>query len=126
MQQKEQPQVVEDNPRFAELRDTLFRLNDAMRDRLMRLQAEEKAIFTRLRTGRLSLDAKRVDAYKLADRIPARSLRMNIRIHQRNLLYFNMRRRQLHGALTKLGADPAALEDQWRQSKGHRPSDTAS
>jgi hypothetical protein len=100
--------------RISELRETLFRLNDAMQQRLGGLEQLETLIVGKLASGNLSLNVKAVEAYKLADRILAKSMRLNIRIYQRNILYFNLRRRQLQEKLAAFGFSAEDLDREWR------------
>ena len=114
---KDTPSESEHTDRISELRTTLIRLNEALEDCLGRLNCWENVVVDRLVRGELSLDAKRVDGYKLADRILNRSLKMNVRIHQRNLLYFSIRRRQLRRDLAAYGVDPDEVEREWLASR---------
>jgi hypothetical protein len=99
--------------RITELTAALFSLNDALFERLGQVGSVEKALMDRLLSGDLSLNPKAVDGYKLADRTLARSLRVNIRIHQRSALYLSMRKRAITELLESLGADPNSLEREW-------------
>ena len=109
--------------RISELRETLFRLNDAMVQRLGNLDQQESLLIDRLLSGNLSLNAKAVEAYKLADRIFAKSLRLNVRIHQRNILYFNLRRRQLQEKLAAFGFSAEDLDREWRAKATEQTAD---
>ena len=111
------------NLRISELRETLFRLNDAMVQRLGNLDQQESLLINRLVSGNLSLNAKAVEAYKLADRIFAKSLRLNVRIHQRNILYFNLRRRQLQEKLAAFGFSAEELDREWRAKATEQTAD---
>jgi hypothetical protein len=100
--------------RISELRETLFRLNDAMQQRMRYLEHLESLVVEKLASGNLSLNVKAVEAYKLADRILAKSMRLNIRIYQRNILYFTLRRRQLLDKLAAFGVSAEELDREWR------------
>ena len=111
------------NLRISELRETLFRLNDAMQQRLGGLEQLEALLIGKLTSGNLSLNAKAVEAYKLADRILAKSMRLNIRIYQRNILYFNLRRRQLQEKLAAFGFSAEELDREWRAKASAQKAD---
>lgn len=107
--------VTDDNlsPRIKELKEVLFRLNDAMHDRILSLQKVQDSIVHRVLTGQQSMNPKVVENYKLADRTLARSLKLNIRIHQRNILYFKIRRRQLERDFAAAGAKMKDFDALW-------------
>jgi hypothetical protein len=110
--------------RLDELRTTFVRLNAAIRERLEELGRAEQDILDRVLNGHMSMNAQKVDGYKLADGMLARSMRLNVRINQRSLLYFNIRRRQLRRTLASLGADAEALEREWHATQA--PTDEVS
>jgi hypothetical protein len=94
-----------------------------MVQRLGNLDQQESLLINRLVSGNLSLNAKAVEAYKLADRIFAKSLRLNVRIHQRNILYFNLRRRQLQEKLAAFGFSAEELDREWRAKATEQTAD---
>ena len=99
--------------RISELKGVLFRLNDAMHDRYIVLETVQNSIANRILSGQQSMNPKVVENYKLADRILARSLKVNVRIYQRNILYFKMRRRQIETDLKQLGITLHDFDAEW-------------
>lgn len=103
------------NARREELRAVVFALNDAFCERVQGLVGAEKRIVRLLVGKKISLNPKLVAAHMLASRTPVRSLKLDIRLHQRSILYFKSRRRSLEPALEAVGLSLAELDAEWEE-----------
>lgn len=103
--------------RVSEIREFVFCLNDELEKRLADLGLVENSIVRRVVSGQMSMNADKVPAYRLADRILARSLRLNVRLYQRNILYFSIRRRFVDKELRALGLSLEEIDREWWESR---------
>lgn len=101
--------------RREELRTLIFAINDAFYNRVQGLNRSENRILRLLVGKKISMNPKMVPAHMLANRTPVRSFVLDIRMHQRNLLYFKSRRRSLEPELELHGLTLAELDAEWEK-----------
>lgn len=110
--------------RIQEIKRTIFALNDEFQIISGRLKQKELNLLHEVAQQKISLIQTRVEAYRLATKIFPRSMRVEIRIHQRTLLYLKMRRRQLAAELNSFGLKLEDVDHEWSQLSEHENEET--
>lgn len=110
---QESPGDDKGSARREELQSVIFAVNDACYKSVQGLVAAEKRLFRLVAEQTISLNPKLVPAHMLANRTLVLSLKLDIRMHQRSILYFKARRRSLKPALEEVGLSLATLDTEW-------------